>query len=151
MTLTDAKTVPTIGISPLFGARDYDWIATADTVSAAFRDIGFLCVTGAEVAPDLVNDLRAAMVALFALADADKKDQAVKCDNYRGFIPFGFFTPDDGTGTVDNYEGYKLHAETAPDNPVCTTCTLYGPNLWPAEVPDLKPLVPWPTGPKWAG
>ena len=59
-------------------------------------------------------------------------------DNYRGYIPFGFFTPNDGSGTADQYEGYKLHWQVELDDPVVNQNSLYGPNIWPAASPDLR-------------
>ena len=68
---------------------------------------------------------------IFAVDEQAKWDQAITRDNYRGYIPMGFFTPNDGSGTADRYEGYKLHRETALDDPIRQECALYGPNRWP--------------------
>ena len=51
---------------------------------------------------------------IFDIEESSAKwDQAITRDNYRGFIPMGFFTPNDGSGHADRYEGYKLHHEVA--------------------------------------
>ena len=133
-------TVPTLDISPLFqpGA---DRTATVAEIGRACREIGFLSVTGTGVAPDLISALRAEIAALFALPETVKHARAITRDNYRGFIPLGFFTPNDGTTLRDNYEGFKLHWETPPEDPIQAECPLYGPNLWPPERPQLKPLL----------
>ena len=138
MTVAD---VPTIDVSALFRDDPEAWFATAGQINAACQSIGFLSITGTGVSPDLVADLRAAIVRTFAVSEASKHTQAVTRQNYRGFIPFGLFTPNDGSGKADSYEGYKLHGEIAADDPVRADCPLYGPNLWPAEVPELQALT----------
>ena len=107
----------------------------------ACREIGFLCITGTDVAPDLIEEMRDMVKAIFAVPEEEKWAQAITPDNYRGYIPLGFFTPNDGSGTPDRYEGYKLHAEIAADAPVRAECALYGPNLWPPQVPGGRETV----------
>lgn len=53
----------------------------------------------------------------------------------------GFFTPNDGSGKADKYEGYKLHHEVASDAPIRSDCALYGPNVWPPQVPDARGVI----------
>lgn len=81
------------------------------------------------------------MIELFGLPEDAKHAGAITRDNYRGFIPLGFFTPNDGAGQSDLYEAYKLHWECAADDVVANQCSLYGPNHWPPQVPALKPAV----------
>jgi isopenicillin N synthase-like dioxygenase len=68
------------------------------------------------------------------------KDTVVK-GNYRGFVPLGFFTPNSGKGNADQYEAWKLHNETDPNDQICKDCNLYGPNKWPAIAQDVKTPV----------
>jgi isopenicillin N synthase-like dioxygenase len=65
------------------------------------------------------------------------QDMVVK-GNYRGFVPLGYFTPNSGKGTADQYEAWKLHNETDPSNPVIANCSLYGPNKWPNISADVR-------------
>ena len=58
-------------------------------------------------------------------------------DNYRGYIPEGFFSPAGKTTPSDRYEGFKLHFEVASDHPIRQQCDLYGPNKWP-QIPRFK-------------
>ena len=62
-------------------------------------------------------------------------------DNYRGYIPLGFFSPNTGGNTPDHYEGYKLHHETSLEHPIRQQCDLYGPNKWPAEPEDMCEVI----------
>lgn len=134
--------IPTIDIAPLRDpAHDPRHRACVDEIGAACRDIGFLSITGTGVPAHTIAAMRGAVQHIFAIDEAAKWDQAITRDNYRGYIPMGFFTPNDGSGTPDRYEGYKLHRETAPDDPIRQDCALYGPNLWPAHAPEARAAV----------
>ncbi|GAB5469286.1 MAG: 2-oxoglutarate and iron-dependent oxygenase domain-containing protein [Rhodospirillales bacterium] len=129
--------IPVIDVSG-FEAGARDAVAALDL---ACREVGFFCVTGHGVAPGLIAALRRATIEVFAQPAAVKARLRVTPENYRGYIPFGFFTPNAAPGAPDRYEGYKLHLEVDPDDPICKACSLYGPNLWPESLPGLKPVV----------
>lgn len=135
------QTIPTIDITPL-GRTDPDARRkVSQEILAACTDIGFLSIIGTGIAPDTVDRVRNTVRDIFAIDEGRKWDQAITRDNYRGFIPFGFFTPNDGSGTADKYEGYKLHHEVSESDPIRSECPLYGPNLWPAETPEAGPII----------
>jgi len=116
---------------------------TTDLVEA-FTTIGFATVVNHGIDTNVIEELRAMLPDLFALPDEDKQQLQITPDNYRGFIPLGFFTPNrtDHSGTApDQYEGYKLHWECPPDEPVTHACPLYGPNRWPPQLPALRTAV----------
>ncbi|MCX8954335.1 isopenicillin N synthase family oxygenase [Ruegeria sp. NA] len=133
--------IPTIDIAPLTapGTEAYD--ATVRHILVACQGIGFLSITGTGVSRQTVDQVRQITREIFAVDDARKWDQAITRANYRGYIPMGFFTPNDGSGKADKYEGYKLHHEVAADDPVREDCALYGPNLWPDDVPRAKEVI----------
>ncbi|WP_171173850.1 isopenicillin N synthase family oxygenase [Ruegeria sp. HKCCD8929] len=135
------QTIPTIDISPLGTPNHHERDAVVRQILDACTGIGFLSITGTGIAPETVETVRRTVREIFAVDEASKWDQAITRDNYRGYIPMGFFTPNDGSGTADKYEGYKLHHEVAPDAPIRTACPLYGPNLWPREVPGAREVV----------
>jgi isopenicillin N synthase-like dioxygenase len=56
-------------------------------------------------------------------------------------VPLGYFTPNSGKGTADQYEAWKLHRETDPNDPICSQSPLYGANKWPAISFDVKTPV----------
>ena len=133
--------IPTIDISPL---ADPSHAAYGDTVQQILRactGIGFLSITGTGVTPDTVDHVRQTVQAIFAIDEARKWEQAITRENYRGYIPMGFFSPNDGSGTADKYEGYKLHHEVAKDAPIRADCALYGPNIWPQETPGAADTI----------
>lgn len=112
-----------------------------DRIAQACRDIGFFCIVGTGVREETVSAMRAAVARVFDVSEEEKHRQAVTRENYRGYIPLGFFTPNDGTGAADRYEGYKLHWEAPADDPVRRDCPLYGPNLWPDHAPETRDAV----------
>jgi len=131
-----AGSIPLIDIS-----RGPGHAPTVGRVEAACRDVGFMYVTGHGIAPDVVRDMREAVVAYFARPLKEKLADCITRDNYRGYIPTGFFSPNTGAGGADRYEGYKLHFETAAADPVRRSCDLYGPNKWPAKPAGMKEAV----------
>ncbi|MBY6067028.1 isopenicillin N synthase family oxygenase [Leisingera aquaemixtae] len=135
------QAIPTIDITPLREDGHPQRQESVAAILAAAEDIGFLSITGTGVQPGTVERVRSVVRAIFAVSEKSKWDQAITRKNYRGYIPMGFFTPNDGSGTADKYEGYKLHHEVAADDPIRAACPLYGPNRWPVEVPEAREVI----------
>lgn len=133
--------IPTIDISPLTDRAHPAYDATAQQIVEACTGIGFLSITGTGVSQDTVDQVRSSARAIFDIEESSKWDQAITRENYRGYIPMGFFTPNDGSGKADKYEGYKLHYEVPEDAQVRKDCALYGPNLWPKEVSGARDII----------
>ena len=119
------------GDIPLIDISDTDGLASQ--VASACKDIGFMYITGHGIAAETVAAARQSTIDYFAQSAARKLRDRITQDNYRGYIPMGFFNANTGGGTVDNYEGYKLHLEVAADDAICEECDLYGPNKWPDQ------------------
>ncbi|WP_316311822.1 2-oxoglutarate and iron-dependent oxygenase domain-containing protein, partial [Clavibacter michiganensis] len=114
----------------------------ARTVDEALRTAGFLLVTGHGVDPALRSRIRTAARAFFTLDAEAKQAYEVKVGG-RGWL---------GPGAEAN--GYSEGTETPPDlkeslsfathepfeDPV-VNAEWYAPNVWPGEVPELRPLV----------
>lgn len=116
--------IPTIDIAPLLQEAHPDYGKTVQQVMDACTGIGFLSITGTGIPPELVERVRACVRAIFDVDEASKWQQAITRENYRGYIPMGFSTPNDGSGHADKYEGYKLHHEVAEDAPIRRDCEL---------------------------
>ena len=110
------------------------------TLEKALCDIGFVLVKGHGVPRGLVSDLRQQLVDYLDRPLADKMAERITPDNYR-YIPLGFFSPNTEGVQPDQYEGYKLHAEVAADDPLCAACDLCGPNRWPDEPAGLQETI----------
>ncbi len=133
--------IPTIDLSPLRDAAHPDRGQTVQQIMEACSEIGFLSITGTGIPQATVDEVRVMARAIFAVEEASKWKQAITRENYRGFIPMGFFTPNDGSGKADKYEGYKLHHEVDADAAIREDCGLYGPNIWPVEVPESRDVI----------
>ncbi len=102
-----------------------------DALEQALTTTGFIQVTGHGIAAEQVAAMRALLRDYFERPLEHKLDESITPDNYRGYIPLGFFSPNAEQRAADHYEGYKLHYEVSASDPVCHACDLYGPNRWP--------------------
>ena len=126
---------------PVLDARADDFAAE---LRRASREVGFVSVVGHGIPESLFDRVRSTLRTLFAFSDEQKRALMIEPRNYRGFIPLGFFTPNrvEANGDRgDQYEGFKLHWECPPDHPAMAECDLYGPNRWPAELPELEAVM----------
>ena len=116
-------------------------------VVASLSTVGFVALREHGVAEADLSAMRELLVDLFAVDEDSKARQAITRENYRGFIPQRFFTPNrdskagNGTATADGFEGYKLHWECPPGHPVRNECSLYGPNRWPEYPARMQQVV----------
>ena len=118
--------IPAIDIGP-----DADSEKNTRAVEDACRDIGFMYVVNHGIDQAVIAGIRSAVVRYFGRPLGDKLRDRITRENYRGYIPVAFFSPNTGGTDSDNYEGYKLHFEVAADDPIRDECDLYGPNKWP--------------------
>lgn len=133
--------LPSIDFSPFEKGSTAARRTVVDAVRKACTEIGFLCVSGHGVEREVIDAMRRALIETFAQPDEVKARHRVRPGNYRGYIPIGFFTPNSSGYAPDQYEGYKLHAEVAPDDPIREAYPFYGPNVWPETLPGMKVAV----------
>lgn len=112
-----------------------------DALQQALTTTGFVQVTGHGIPTEQVAAMRALLEDYFAQPLAAKLAQSITPNNYRGYIPLGFFSPNAERRAADHYEGYKLHYDVAASDPVCTACDLYGPNRWPDKPERFEQTV----------
>ena len=128
--------IPIIDISP---SRDSTKLT--HQVEDACRKIGFMYIRGHGIDSEIITTMRETVVRYFSQPLQKKLNDRISRDNYRGYIPAGFFSPNSGKGTADCYEGYKLHFEVSANDPICAECDLYGPNKWPKKPSGFKKAV----------
>lgn len=138
--MTHSSDFPVINIAPLLTGDDAS-NGVIDHIESACTQVGFMAVTGHSISASSIHQLRSIIGQLFALPEPEKEQLRITRDNYRGFIPLHFFSPNDAGGEADHYEGYKLHLEVASDDPICAQCDLYGPNRWPESLPQLQTAI----------
>ncbi|MFC4113003.1 isopenicillin N synthase family dioxygenase [Nonomuraea zeae] len=109
--------------------------AVAEAIGAACRDNGFFYVSGHGVPPDLLARLDRASRAFFALPEEVKAEISMDRGGraWRGFFPVGGELT---SGRPDLKEGVYFGAEKPPG-----PLPLHGPNLFPAQVPELRDAV----------
>lgn len=132
------QNIPLLNISALHDGSVQARQDVVAQIGKAFHEVGFIAVQGHGIPADCISRLRQQVVALFNRPHDQLLACRVRQDNYRGYIPLGFFSPNGGSAAVDMYEAYKLHLEINPEDPICAQCDLYGPNKWPLDAGQLK-------------
>ncbi|MFI9555356.1 isopenicillin N synthase family dioxygenase [Nonomuraea endophytica] len=124
--------LPVIDIAPLLSGTAGD---VPDQIGAACRTSGFFYVTGHGVPPALIERLDAAARAFFELPTEVKNEISMERGGraWRGFFPVGGELT---SGRPDLKEGVYFGAERPPGG-----TPLQGPNLFPAQVPELREAV----------
>ena len=134
--------LPVIDIAALMSGGDVSGrTEVATRIEAACRDTGFFYIRGHGVTDEVVGRLDAASRRFFALPSEAKQAIAMEHGGraWRGWFPLeGELT----SGVPDRKEGLYLGVNLAPDHPrVRAGWPLHGANLWPREVPELRPAV----------
>lgn len=126
--------LPVIDIAPLLTAGQ-DRQAVAGAIGAACREHGFFYVSGHGVPPALIARLDAASRRFFALPEPVKNEISMERGGraWRGYFPVGGELT---SGRPDLKEGVYFGAEEPPG-----AVPLHGPNLFPAQVPELRDAV----------
>lgn len=133
--------VPVIDIARFGAGGRRARTSMAAALGSACRDIGFFHVVGHRVGHGVIAAMRQATAELFRLPDDAKRALCVRPGDYRGYIPFAAFGNNARATEADRYEGFKLHREVAPDDPILAACDLHGPNRWPAHLPGFRRAV----------
>jgi len=134
--------LPVIEVGPLLGGGSAaDRGAVAEEIQAACRERGFFYVTGHGMPPDLLDQLAEASAEFFARPLADKLEIAMERGGraWRGYFPVGAELT---SGQPDLKEGLYFGTELPDADPrVRAGLPLHGRNLFPRQVPRLRPLV----------
>jgi isopenicillin N synthase-like dioxygenase len=134
--------LPVIDVGPLTGRGPAAARAgVARQIQAACRERGFFYVTGHGVPAGLLDELAGASAEFFALPLASKMEIAMARGGraWRGFFPVGAELT---SGRPDLKEGLYFGTELPADDPrVLAGLPLHGGNLFPRQVPRLRPLV----------
>jgi isopenicillin N synthase-like dioxygenase len=143
MPATDGSAaLPVVDVGPLVGSASAAARAgVAGQIQAACRERGFFYVTGHGVPAGLLDELADASAEFFALPPAEKMEIAMERGGraWRGFFPVGAELT---SGQPDLKEGLYFGIELPEDDPrVLAGAPLHGGNLFPRQVPRLRPLV----------
>ncbi|MGP3927271.1 isopenicillin N synthase family dioxygenase [Streptomyces sp. 8N616] len=134
--------IPTIGLGPWLSGDPEARGRTAKTVDEALQSAGFLLVTGHGIDPALRTGIRDAARGFFRLPAAAKEPYAVEVGG-RGWLGPGAEANAYAEGTEsppDLKESLSFAAEEPTGDPE-VDAEWFLPNAWPAEAPELRPLV----------
>jgi len=130
---TPTQSLPVIDV----GASAQAAVAIGD----ACRDLGFFYATNHGIGADTISNLDAASRRFFALPEARKMEIAMARGGraWRGYFPVGGELT---SGTPDLKQGLYFGEELDERDPrVAEGLPLHGRNLFPTDVPELKPTV----------
>jgi isopenicillin N synthase-like dioxygenase len=130
--------VPAVDLSPWFGGTRDGRARVAEQVDHALRTAGFLLVTGHGVPSELRSQVRTSAREFFELPVSVKRPYAVAVGG-RGWIPPGAEANGYAEGTAtpaDLKESYSFAADDPFGDP-----EWFRPNVWPAQVPALRPVL----------
>jgi len=131
--------LPIIDVAPLRQAGDA--ARASREIGRACRDLGFFYATGHGIGADTLSALEDASRRFFALPEARKMQIAMARGGraWRGYFPVGGELT---SGEPDLKQGLYFGEELGPDDPrVAAGLPLHGANLFPDDVPELKPAV----------
>ncbi|MFG3495568.1 isopenicillin N synthase family dioxygenase [Streptomyces sp. NPDC047928] len=134
--------IPTVDLRPWRSGDPAARATLATAVDRALRGAGFLLVTGHGVDPGLGAAIRRTARAFFLLPPAVKEPYAVRVGG-RGWLGPGREANGYAEGSLtppDLKESLSFAADEPTGNPV-VDAEWFLPNTWPAEVPELRPLV----------
>ncbi|WP_030718111.1 isopenicillin N synthase family dioxygenase [Streptomyces sp. NRRL S-237] len=134
--------IPVIDLGPWRSGAPEARARTAARVDEALRAAGFLLVTGHGVDPALPARIREAAGEFFRLPATAKRPYAVTVGG-RGWLGPGAEANSYAEGTAsppDLKESWSFAAEE-PTGVPSVDAEWFAPNVWPAEVPRLRPLV----------
>ncbi len=134
--------LPVINMAPLFSS---DGSAArkdvARQIEKACRASGFFYVTGHGVPTSVLTAMDQASRQFFSLAEEQKMEVSMSRGGiaWRGFFPVGGELT---SGRPDIKEGLYFGSDLADDHPRVTAAwPLHGANLWPRQIPGLRPAV----------
>ncbi|MGW6843633.1 isopenicillin N synthase family dioxygenase [Streptomyces sp. NPDC054958] len=134
--------IPVIDLGPWRSGGPEARARTAARVDEALRAAGFLLVTGHGVDPSLPARIREAAGEFFRLPVSAKTPYSVTVGG-RGWLGPGAEANSYAEGTAsppDLKESWSFAAEEPTGDPA-VDAEWFVPNVWPVEVPHLRPLV----------
>lgn len=128
---------------PVVDLRDYHAGGEArehfiQTVGTALSEVGFFAAEGHGVDPDLIEKAYGQAREFFAQPEEIKRKYTAKVGGQRGFTGFGQEHAKGGM-PPDLKEFYQVgRVDVGAEHPVHAD---YGPNVWPAEVPEFEKVL----------
>lgn len=114
-----------------------------DIIGKTARNAGFFYVINHGIPDEAIDDIFACAEEFFALPLPAKDEVSIKKSgwNFHGYLP-SFHKGRDPKLKENLQEAFQIHLEYSKTHPaVAKGVPLYGPNLWPTAMPDLRPRM----------
>jgi len=135
----DFDSIPVIDLGPFLkgdaGAKE----KVAEEIGHACRHVGFFYIKNHGIAEPVIDELMKQTLRFFRQPlEIKKKVDANFIQRHRGYIPMGDLYAD-VNARPDIQEGYELSLELPADDPdYLAGNIMYGPNVWPDDLPGFQ-------------
>lgn len=137
----DFDAIPVIDIGATLGDDSEELRAAAREIYDASVNVGFLYLTNHGIAESVIADALAQIELFFDLPEETKLKYNINdIKRHRGYVPIGALSAD--PTIVDQQQGYEVGLELPDDDPdYLAGSALFGPNVWPEELPGFQRAV----------
>ena len=132
--------VPIVDIGPMLGSDRAAMRLTAQRMREVCQSIGFCYIVNHGVARKRIERARRQCEQFFALPLVVKMAYDIALQGgHRGYVPLGALTAGPDAELPDLQEGYEVRLELPADDPdYLGGSKIYGPNLWPENLPGFR-------------
>jgi isopenicillin N synthase-like dioxygenase len=134
-----ASEIPVIDLKN-FKFSDAEKAEIVELIGKTARDTGFFYIINHGIEPAAIDGIFETAKQFFDLPMDAKEEVSLKKSGYdfHGYLP-SFHKGSDTKLKENLQEAYQIHLEHPANDPLVVAKTpLYGPNLWPTEMPDLR-------------
>ena len=141
--VADFEEVPQVDLGPMFGGVERARRRVGDAVRDACSDVGFFYIRNHGVPQATVDKVFTQTARFFDLPETVKREiHASQSRYFRGYSGLFEERHDAATDYYEPHEVIDFGRENAPGDPAeCEASLLYGPNLWPADMPGFREAV----------
>lgn len=141
---TSFDSLPVIDIGDLFSPDLARRQAVAQAMGQACREVGFMYVVNHGIAQRDIDAVYAAADAFYQLPDSVKQRYDItRLGRHRGYVAIGGLAADShDADAFDFHEGFEVGLELPEtDADFLAGHLMYGPNVWPDELPEFRSVV----------
>ena len=134
--------IPIVDLGPMFGSERRAMEACAGALRRSCTEVGFFYVANHRVGEAAIHTALDQTRRFFALPEEAKAAYDLhRTRRHRGYVPFEALSADP-EAEPDRQEAYEVGIELPADDPDHLAGNpLYGPNVWPRELPDFAGAV----------
>ena len=138
----DFDQIPIIDLAPMFGSERSAMEDCASALRRACTEVGFFYIVNHRVEEATIRAILRQTRRFFELPEEAKLAyDLMRTRRHRGYVPFEALSADPGA-EPDVQEAYEVGLELPPDDPLHLAGNpLYGPNVWPRELPGFAEEV----------